>query len=192
MKLSEVRFPRQLETDHDPEAVRRVLMAATVRLWPGGSLDVPRLPMSDPLKKTLRTPRVRRSLRCGFDAISDRMRNEKAGIAGVREQGDAPYGERVSRLILFSNDGAERLYRHIERLLESHAPRVLGCLLDVDALTLGEAIAGKESRIKIVMAEHKDAVSELLRAIVAGARDVSPGREKDARSGGEKNTPTVD
>ena len=69
---------------------------------------------------------------------------------------------------------------------------MLGCLLDVDALTLGEAIAGKESRIKIVMAEHKDAVSELLRAIVAGARDVSPGREKDARSGREKITPTGD
>jgi dsDNA-binding SOS-regulon protein len=33
---------------------------------------------------------------------------------------------------------------------------------------LGSALTGKEVRIKLLMAEHKDAVSEILRTMVAG------------------------
>ena len=54
----------------------------------------------------------------------------------MRRQTDAPYGDRLSRLLLFSNDGAERFYRNIEQALETHAPRLLGCLLNID----GEAL----------------------------------------------------
>ena len=98
----------------------------------------------------------------------DRLADESKGIENVRRRGGAPYGDRVSRLLLFSNDGAERFYRHVESLLQAHAPRLLGCLLDIDGIALGSAVTGKEAHIKLLMAEHKDAVSEILRTMVAG------------------------
>ncbi len=163
-----MRFPRQLEADSTAEIIRRALMARTVKLWPGGDLDVSMITMSDPLIKVLQKARLKGQIRCGFEAIFDKLENEKKGIANVRERKGAPYGDRVSRLLLFSNDGAERFYRHIEHLLQAHAHRLLGCLLDINGSALGNVITGKDRMIKLVMAEHKEVVSEILRTIVAG------------------------
>ena len=159
MNLSDIRLPRQLEADNNDETIRQALMART---------DVSVIMMSDPLKKALQKARLRGQIRCGYEAIVDKLENERKGIANVRERQSAPYGNRVSRLLLFSNDGAERLYRHIESLLQAHAPRLLGCLLDIDGIALGNLIAGKDRQIKVVMAEHKEVVSDILRGIIAG------------------------
>jgi len=168
MNLSDMRFPRQLEADGSAAIIRRALMARTVKLWPGGDLDVSMITMSDPLKKVLQKARLKGQIRCGFEAIFDKLENERKGITNVRERKGAPYGDRVSRLLFFSNDGAERFYRHVEHLLQGHAPRLLGCLLDINGSALGNVITGKDSMIKLVMAEHKEVVSEILRTIVAG------------------------
>jgi hypothetical protein len=124
--------------------------------------------MDDPLKKVLRMARLTGRIQYGFETVSNRLAEESKGIGNVRGRGGAPYGDRVSRLLLFSNDGAERFYRHIESLLQAHAPRLLGCLLDIDGIAFGSALTGKETRIKLLMADHKDAVSEILRTLVAG------------------------
>jgi hypothetical protein len=168
MNLSDIRFPRQLEADNTAETIRQTLMARTVKLWPGGNLDVSVITMSDPLKKVLQKARLRGQIRYGFEAIFDKLENEKKGIANIRERKDSPYGDRVSRLLLFSNDGAERFYRHIENLLQAHAPRLLGCFLDIDGIALGNLITGKDRKIKLVMAEHKEVVSETLRTLIDG------------------------
>jgi dsDNA-binding SOS-regulon protein len=165
MNLSDIRFPRQLEADDTAEAIRQALMARTVKLWPGGDLYVSMITMSDPLKKVLQKARLKGQIRCGFEAIFDKLENERKGITNVRKRKGAPYGDRVSRLLLFSNDGAQRFYRHIEHLLQAHAPRLLGCLLDIDGSALGNLITGKDRRIKLVMAEHKEVVSEILHTI---------------------------
>jgi hypothetical protein len=165
MNLSDMRFPRQMEADGTAEIIRRALMARTVKLWPGGDLDVSMITMSDPLKKMLKKARHKGQIRCGYEAIFDKLERERKGISSVRERKSGPYGDRVSRLLLFSNDGAERFYRHIEHLLQAHAPRLLGCLLDINSSALGNVITGKDRMIKLVMAEHKEVVSEILRTI---------------------------
>jgi len=163
-----MRFPRQLEADSSAEIIRGELMARTSRLWTGGSIDVPVISLSEPMKTALKQARLQGRVRFGFEPILQKLAGEKKGITNVREQTDAPYGDRISRLLLFSNDGAERFYRHIEQVLEAHAPRLLGCLLDIDGAALGELFTGKGGVIKIIMAEHKDVVSEVLCALVSG------------------------
>ena len=175
MNLSDMRFPRQLEADYGPDVIRHALTDRTLKLWSGGDLDVPLIAMKDPLKKALQAAALKGRLRCGFEGVSHKLNNEKAGIELVRERSDVSRGERISRLILLSNDGAERFYRHVEQLLRSHAPRLLVCLLDADAGVLGKLVTAKDRPIKLVMAEHKDAVSEILRAILGGAG--GPGAE---------------
>jgi hypothetical protein len=134
-------------------------------LWAGGNISVPVIALTDQLTIALQKARMQGRIRLGFEPIFEKLAAEKRGITNVQRKAGAPYGDRISRLLLFSNDGAERFYRHIEQALQTHAPRLLGCLLDIDGGAMGRLITGKEGVIKIVMAEHKDVVSDILRAV---------------------------
>lgn len=173
MNIFDMSFPRQLEADGSAEIIRAELMAHTAKLWAGSKIDVPVITLSEPLKIALKGARLKRRIRYGFGPIFEKLASEKRGITNVRKRSDAPYGDRISRLILFSNDGTERFYRQIEQVLEAHAPRLLCCLLNVDGGALGQLITGREGIIKIIMAEHKDVVSDILRALVSGHDDIS-------------------
>ena len=159
-------FPRQLEADGSVEKIREALASHTVRLWPEGRLDVPLLHLSDPLVNALQKARLQRRIRPGFEDIAEKMAAEQKGIEFAHKQMNTRQNERVSRLLLFSNDGAERLYRHIEQILTGHSLRILGCQLDCDSKTMGQLIARKSTGIKVILVEHKDAVSDVLRALL--------------------------
>ena len=173
MNLIDMRFPRQLEAEGSVEIIRRELMAHTARLWAGSNIDVPLITLSEPLKIALKRARLQGRIRYGFGPIFEKLAGDKKGIANVKRQTEAPYGDRVSRLLLCSNDGAARFYRHIEEVSQLHAPRLLCCLLNIDGGALGQLITGKDGVIKIIMAEHKDVVSDILRALVSGHDGIS-------------------
>ena len=69
---------------------------------------------------------------------------------------------------MVANDGAERFYRHVERLVAIHEPRVLACVIDCDSVVLGDAVYGAGAVAKLVLADHKGAVADILRAVAAG------------------------
>lgn len=168
MNLSDIRLPRELEADGAAETIRQVLGARTVQLWPGGDLSIPVIAMNDPLKKVLQRASLNGQIRWGLEAISDKLKKEQRGIANLRDGRGLPTGDRVSRLLLFSNDGVQRFYRLIERLLKVHVPRLFGCMIDMDGIALGRLITGKEAQIKVIMAEHKGIVAEILRSVATG------------------------
>jgi hypothetical protein len=166
MNISTMHFPRQLEAGISAEVICRSLMARTTKLWAGSKISVPVISLSEPLKLALQKARMQGRIRYGFEPIFEKLASEKKGIANVQSQTGVSSGDRISRLLLFSNDGAERFYRHIEQALQTHASRLLGCFLDIDGSALGHLITGKEGVIKIVMAEHKDVVSGILLALI--------------------------
>jgi hypothetical protein len=165
MDISGIKLPRALEADSDD--ICQALSARTVRLWSASDLSIPLITISDPLKKELQSGNLNGRIRCGLEAISEKLDSEKKGIDHLQKGKGLQGGERVSRLLLVSNDGAERFYRRIEGLLRLHTPRLLCCMLDVDSNTMGNIISGKERQIKAVMAEHKETVSEILRTLLA-------------------------
>lgn len=109
---------------------------------------------------------MQRRVRFGFDEIVEKLAAEKKGIDELSQKTKSLPNERISRLLLFSNDGAARLYRHIEQILHEHQLRILGCLVDVDSRKLGEAITGRNASIKVMLVEHKDAVADVLRSLI--------------------------
>lgn len=167
MNIANIRLPRQLEEDNFTETILQMLIECAAKLMPGGKIDVPVINWSDPLKMALQKARLQGRIRLGLESITEQLASEIYGIKSAHQSSGAVYGDRISRLLLFSNDGADRFYRHIEQLLEQNAPRLLGCKLDVDAGVLGEVFLGKDKKIKIIMAEHKDVVSDVLRAIAS-------------------------
>jgi len=68
-------------------------------------------------------------------------------------------------LLILANDGAERFYRQVERLLRRYGSRVLAVRLEADADALGELLFGTNGRARLLMLNHKDAVSAFLLAM---------------------------
>ena len=165
--VSGMRLPRELEADGTAGAISQVLMALTVQLSPSSDFSIPMITMGDPLKKVLQRANLSGQIGWGLEAIAIKLARERAGIDHLREGKGLPSGERVSRLLLISNDGSQRFYHHIERLLQLHARTLLGCMVDMEGSALGSLITGKERQIKVIMAEHKEVVSEILRTLLA-------------------------
>ena len=128
---------------------------------------VPVLPLTPDLTSALGAARGAGRLVLGLDAVAEALATEARGLAR-RRGGEG--GARVSRLLLLSEDGAERLYRHAERLAGEHAPRVLVLMLACDALALGRATTGRETPVKAVLARHKQTVATLLRVACLSRR----------------------
>lgn len=170
MNLKDMNFPRQLEADGLAEKIRETLAMHTVRLWPEGKMEVPVVHISESLIDALKKARMQRRIRFGLEDILDKLAAEKKGIDEVLQKTKSQQNERISRLLLFSDDGAERLYRHIEQTLSEHQQRVLGCQLDVNSKELGRLITGRSAGIKVILVEHKDAVSDVLRATVENGK----------------------
>src|SRR5437870_1342474 len=160
-------LPREIEADPDHEAIRARLAAPCRPLWPGGRMPVPILPLCPSLASALGAAYRGGHLVLGLERAEDALAAEAHGLALVARRAGTAAGARVSRLLLVSGDGAERLYRHVERLALEHAPRVLVVMVSTDAATLGRTTTGGEAAVKVVLAQRKHAVAALLRALTA-------------------------
>ena len=158
--VQDFRLPRQIEADACCGAIQNALTARTCTLWEHGRVVVPALALTASLGEALRAALTRGQLQRGLEAAVASLAAERRGLLDG--------GDRVSRLCLVANDGAERFYRQVERCLMAHAPRLLGGLLAADSATLGELLYGRNTTVKLVLVDHKDAVSSVLRALAAG------------------------
>jgi hypothetical protein len=158
-------LPREIEADPHHGAIRARLAGPTRRLWTGGQATVPVLPLGAGLVAALATAGRDGQVVLGLERAEEVLAAEAHGLTvAARRSGAAP-GARVSRLLLLAEDGAERLYRHVDRLAAAHAPRVLVALLAADAVTLGRTTTGRDATVKVVLVQHKHAVAAVLRAL---------------------------
>jgi len=92
---------------------------------------------------------------------------EQRGLAALDPEMAGRQGQRVSRLLLITNDGAERFYRQVERLALTHAPRLLVCVVECDSQVLGTLLYGEDAVAKLVLTTHKAAAAAILRAVAS-------------------------
>jgi hypothetical protein len=168
-----VPLPREIESGPDAEAIRARLAEPGRLLWAGAAVTIPVLALTPELAAALGAARGGGRLVLGLEAVAETLAAEADGL-GRRPGGEG--GARVSRLLLVSEDGAERLYRQVERLVAAHAPRLLVLMLACDAPGLGRATTGREVPVKAVLARHKQAVATLLRIACLSRRRPASGR----------------
>jgi hypothetical protein len=168
LKMAELsslyKLPRQIEAHYPDNTLLDELHSRTKKLWEGGTLVLPVLMFSEPLKSALLAARRSGRIVRGLETAAAILNNEGYGIDLLRR--DAVQGSRISRVVLLSDDGSGNFYRTVERLLEKHAPRVLGCMLDADSFTLGSLLFGRAAAARLVLVSHKDDVSRLLLALM--------------------------
>ena len=163
--MSELLLPKSVERDPRAPQLLRVLTSNSRPLWSGGNILVPvvepGLELIEALRRALRSSRLVR----GLESAERKLVAEERGLRMVDERSDSPRGVRVSRLLLLANDGSERFYRHVETLLLRQGPRVLAVGLAVDAGALGEMLYGPDRIVRLLLVEHKEAVSDVLLAM---------------------------
>jgi len=170
-----LRLPKSIASDSRAPQLVHILTNAGHPLWPAGTYKVAEAPLGDPLLGTLQAAyhagRVVRSLekaeqKLAAEARGQQMADRKSGVAR---------GERISRLLFLSNDGAERFYRRVETVLQRHGSRVVAVRLSVDAEKLGTMFFGTGRVVRLLMVEHKDAVASILLTLADQWRDAGYG-----------------
>lgn len=161
------RLPREIEADAGHAAVVAALGRERRPLWPGGTVIAPCVPLSPALRAALMAPATVVRLRRGLEAAEAALAAEERGLAALPKAEAERRGDRVSRLLLVSNDGAERFYRRVEHVVLAHASRVLPCVIDADSATLGGLLYGEGAVAKLLLTERKAAAVAILRALAA-------------------------
>jgi hypothetical protein len=159
------RLPRDLESDPRVADVRAALRADLRALWSRGTLAVAVIPLTPTLRTALATLATQGRLERGLETAEATLAAEQRGLQALPPEVAARQRPRISRVLMVTNDGAERFYRGVERLAMTHAPRVLVCLIDCPSPTLGELLYGPNAVVKLVLTAHKTAATSLLRAL---------------------------
>jgi hypothetical protein len=166
--LDHLRFPKTLDDDARLPALRASLRASCRKLWEGGALQVPVVPWSEPLARAIADAQRAGQLVQGIERAERALAREAHGLSLVDARSTTERGSRVSRLLLTSNDGTERFYRQIERLLRTQGERLLALRLDVGSTTLSSLLGDPAGIARALLVEHKNSVAQVLAALCEG------------------------
>jgi hypothetical protein len=164
--LQTLPLPKSVEADPRRRELLRILTAHAGLLWPEGKIQVPMVAFSPALAEALRSAHRAGQLVRSLEGAERRLAAENRGLGLVDQQSGVLRGTRVSRLLVLADDGTERFYRQVEKLLRQQGSRVLALRLDVKAETLGQMLFGPGRRAVLLLLDHKEAVSAVLLALV--------------------------
>ncbi len=164
--LRALRLPKLVEADPRGARLLSDLAAHARLLWPQGTIEVPEIQLGTGLAEVLQKAHKAGRVVRGLESAERKLAAEDRGLGLADQQSGVLRGVRVSRLLVLADNGAERFYRQVEKLLRRHGPRVLALRLNVGAEALGEMLFGSGRRALLLMLDHKEAVAAVLLALV--------------------------
>ena len=171
------RLPRRVEGEPGAAGLAGELAARARLLWPGGELRVAQAEVGPAIAAALKAAHSAGQIVRGLEEAERVLSAEERGLQRVDRRTGVERGGRVSRLLVLADDGAERFYRSVESLVRRHAPRILALRLTADERGLGQLLFGPDRVARLLLVEHKDAVSAILLALAAqwAAERADPG-----------------
>lgn len=183
--MATLRLPKQVDADPRGPALVAGLLESGQILWSGGSILTPTAHLTPELARSLHSAGRAGRLVRGLESASQTLAAEEKGLRIADERmaaaGGDSRGKRVSRLLMLSNDGAERFYRQVESVLRQHAPRVLAVRLDASAAQLSSAALGPETLTRLLLVAHREGVADVLLSLAPQwpTPDSTPGSTPD-------------
>jgi hypothetical protein len=156
-----MKLPKQLEKEKIEPDVRAVLEKENIALCSDSNIYIPVLKLTPELRKQIFYAKYLGELIIGYSDVEKALKNELHGLQKVNNQSD-----RVSRLLIVTNDGSPRFYRQLEFLHEKQGGRVLICRLDVDSALMGNILELKDKQVKAVLLNRKDSVVNVLKSLL--------------------------
>lgn len=164
-----LKLPRLLETETENQLLFHAMQKSFQVFSPDGTIKVPYVELSENLIQALAFARRCGTLRGGLESIETLLQTEEAGLASLRSRQKSKDPNRISRVLIFSNDGSERFYRHCEAVLLKYRSRVFGIKINANSNLLGKSFFGKEKAVKAMLVSRKDAVIKVLSAIMSNS-----------------------
>jgi len=178
--LRTYRLPKRVEEDPAGAGMLTRIAETAKRVHPSSGSTLPHGTLFGPLAATLEVAREKGQLQQGLESAQRKLELEQRGLSMVDQRSGQTRGERISRLVLCSNDGAERFYRHVELLLKNHRPRVIAVVLDIDAVQMGQRIFGSEKIVRLVLSSQGSGVGCTSRPV---SSERSPGLRRGQTTG---------
>jgi hypothetical protein len=164
-----LKLPRLLETETENQLLFHAMQKSFQVFSPDGTVKVPYVELGENLIQALAFARRCGTLRGGLESIETLLQTEEAGLVSLRSRQKSKDPNRISRVLIFSNDGSERFYRHCEAVLLKYRSRVFGIKINADSNLLGKSFFGKEKAVKAMLVSRKDAVIKVLSAIMSNS-----------------------
>ncbi len=140
MTQKNIRLPKDLESTPEGEEIWNRLFAETTPLWSASSNEVPIVAMHERLQQSLFYARKAGHVLRSYDQIVIELEQGQRGLDSLEKKtGQAP-SNRVSRVVFVTKDGADRLYRRCDELLDLYGNRILLCQLDLSSDELGSIL----------------------------------------------------
>lgn len=162
MSDNKLLLPKQVEADPRYKKLLHALTNKREKLWSGSEVFIPVAEFSAELKSALLAAKEGDRLSRGVEGIERSLGVEGRGLALADKKAEEKRVQRISRLLITSNDGAERFYRKVESILRQHGERVMAVRVKADSAQLGEAVYGPEKTVKLLLIEHKESVAAVL------------------------------
>ncbi len=156
-----MKLPKQLGQEEIESDVRAVLEKDSIELCSDSNIYIPVLKLNTELRKQIFYAKFIDELIIGYRDVEKTLENELHGLQNVKNKSD-----RVSRLLLVTNDGSPRFYKQLEFLHQNQGGRVLICRLDVDSLLMGNILELKNKQVKAVLLNRKKSVVNVLKSIL--------------------------
>jgi len=163
-----IRLPKNT-LDHPRLAALEAYLAQNEGpLRDGSATIVTRFAVTDAWKAAMQAAARTGHVSQGLESIQKTLDREQKGLKAVQEKTKQAPTTRLSRLLIFANDGSERFYRDAEFILKHHGDRAWGCLVDIDSEALGAVYTPKGKPTKALMIGDRDAVGQFLNALATG------------------------
>ena len=154
-------LPKQLAKEHVESDVREALERESIELCAGSEISIPILELTPELRQQIFYAKALGDVTIGYESIEKRLLHELRGLQKMDN-----LTERVSRLLIVTNDGSPRFYRELEFLRNKQGGRVLICRMDVDSLIMGGILALKKTPVKAILLNKKSSVINVLRSLL--------------------------
>ncbi len=123
-------------------------------------ISIPSLELNPELRKYLFYAKSMGEMVVSYESIEKELAAERKGLQNVGNQSD-----RISRLLIVTNDGSPRFYKELKFLQHKQGQRVLICRLDIDSLKMGEILNKPGVPIKAILINRKSSVVNVLKAL---------------------------
>jgi hypothetical protein len=162
-----LKLPKNIVTHPNVAAMEQLFCRDMRLLHANGRLKVPRWDFDEKCRNALGIVYGFKHLTQGLESIGKSLDKELNGLKALKEQPGQTQNQRLSRLVILSNDGSERFYHQAESLLVKHADRALACIVEATAEELGEAFTKKANPAKALLIDDRKALEAFLSALAA-------------------------
>lgn len=154
-------LPKQLKKDNIELEVQAALDKESIALYSESETQISVLTLNHNMRQQIFFAKSMGDVILGLEPIEKSLENELRGLQKTDNK-----SERVSRLLLVTNDGSKSFYQGVEYLLQTQVTRLMVCRLDIDAKLMGNILGLKNQKVKAVLLNSKKAVINVLKSIV--------------------------